>query len=68
MMKGYVRVQAGAFRLVRRLRDGQKGLTMIEYMAAAAFIVLILVLAAVAMQGELRDWVTTTIRRIIRGQ
>lgn len=64
----FVRVQNGAARLVRRLREEQEGLTMIEYGVTAAFLVLFLVGAAMLVGPKLATWIDATIDRIIGGQ
>lgn len=68
MVAMYVRARNGAARLGRRLQEEQKGMTMIEYGVAAAFLVLALVGAALIVGPELTTWLTTTIRNIINGR
>ena len=67
MLKMYVRVQNGVQRFVSRLGSEQKGLTMIEYGVAAAFLVLVMAVAAFAAGPKLSKWIADTIDNIIKG-
>ncbi|HYG59449.1 MAG TPA: hypothetical protein VD902_15410, partial [Symbiobacteriaceae bacterium] len=61
MVAMYVRVQNRVFRAVRRLQGEQKGLTMIEYGVAAAFLVLVMAAAALVAGPKLSVWIGDTI-------
>lgn len=65
MVELYVRAQNGFWRLGRRIREEQQGLTMIEYGVAAAFLVLLMAGAALTVGPELRDWLVETVCDII---
>lgn len=60
MLMAYVRIQNGWDRMWRSLRE-EKGLTAIEYGVFAAFVVLLLVGAAVIIGPKLKVWITGTI-------
>lgn len=60
MIGGYVRLMNAWDRLRRALRP-ENGMTMIEYGVFAAFVVVILVGAAMTIGDELSDWLKDTI-------
>jgi Flp pilus assembly pilin Flp len=64
----YVRCHTAVSRAVRRVREEQAGLTMIEYGVAAAFLVLALVGAAVLVGPQLKNWLVNTVNDIVNGR
>jgi Flp pilus assembly pilin Flp len=62
-----VRVQGWVATVGQRLRREQEGLTAIEYGVFAAFVVLMLVVAAVTIGPKLSQWLIHTIDCIIGG-
>jgi Flp pilus assembly pilin Flp len=62
MLRTYVRLQTAWL----RLRRAQQGLTAIEYGVFAAFVVLMLVGAAVIIGPQLRTWIENTVTCITK--
>lgn len=68
MVGVYVRVRNGVERLVRRLAQESDGLTIIEYVVFAAFVIVGLAAVAFAFKDPLQQWMGDTMCSIMQGQ